>query len=356
MIPWVNPEAKLLIGMKEEEFNRKLAAVGNDEYLGDTSAFQLLYVFAFQGAALSLLTLFDKGVDLFSTTEFGINILHLAAAGGCENIVCLALDRGFDVNLKVKGGRGLTPLMFAARMGHKNIIALLVERGARVDATDNDGNSTLSHAAARGHEAVVCVLLDNGANVQFKNPDGWSALHYASNNGHAKVVETLIGHGADVNAIGSDGLSSLLRAINNNHTKAIRVLLQNCADPNLKSGEHEWTALGTAVWMGKEAIVQLIIDASVVDIDLEAKMGIAGRTALEIAVDKNLERSVRILVQKGADIRERDNSAEARSRNSYIRRLLEEAGNQGTVEPQQPSGGTERRWWERLSGQGSRRR
>jgi uncharacterized protein len=293
MIPWVNSEANFLIGVEEEEFNRKLEAVGNENYLGNSSTFQLHHVLAFQGAALSLLTLLDKGVDLLSKTEFGVNILHLAAAGGHEDMVGLALNRGIEINLAVEGGMRLTPLMLAARMGHENIVALLVKEGANIAVTDTGGNSALSHAAARAHDAAVGILLDNGAQVELKNSEGWSALHHASSKGHANVVQKLINHGADVNAMDSDGLSSLFRATTSGHADVVRLLLRSGANPNLKSSD-DWSPLGAAILMGHEGVVLAFVEAPQGSIDLEARMGASGRTALKIAVDKKFESLTRL--------------------------------------------------------------
>ena len=311
MIPWMTLEANSLIGIEEEEFNRRLAVVGNNEYLGNTSTFQLLHVFAFQGAALSLLILLDNGVDISSTTEFGVNILHLAAAGGSEEIVQLALDRGIGIDLKVAGGKGLTPLLFAARMGHAGIVALLLERSCSVDITDNDRNSALSHAAARGHERAVLVLLENGASTAFKDPKGWTALHHASSNGHSNVVETLIRYGAEVDAVDSDGLTGLFRAVLSGHAPTALVLLQHAANPNLKSRDQGWTPLIAAVWMEHGEVVQALLEYPAGNIDLEVRIETSGKTALMVAVDKKLARIVQILISKGANVSARDNNGDS---------------------------------------------
>ena len=361
MIPWAKSEANLLIEIGEEEFNKKLARVGGTDYLGNASTFQLLHVFAFQGAALSLLMLLDMGVDLFSTTQFGVNVLHLAAAGGSEDIVRLSLDRGFDVNLRVEGGKRLTPLMFAARMGHPIVVKLLLERGAEVDATDNDGNSILAHAAARGNESVVRILLDNGARTQCTNNKGCTALHHASHNGHAMVIEKLIKYGAEVNGVDLDGFSSLRNAIYNNHAQAVRALLEKGADPNLR-GSDGLTPLAASVYMNSEEVVRLLVIAP--GIDLEARVDGRGRTALKLAVDKMFPGVAQILVRGGADIWARDNSGESpvsRSRRSdypmrNIRKMLDEAISQesgaerygGQAEAAEP------RWWEKLGRRMSR--
>ena len=341
MIPWLDPESRLLIGMAEDEFTSKLGAVGNESYLGNSSSFQLFHIFAFQGSWLSLLTLLDKGVDIFSTTDFGINVLHLAAAGGHEGLVNILLNKGFKVDLKVEKGRGLTPLMFASCMGHANIVALLLENGADLKLTDNDDNSALCHAAARGHDSVAGILLDNGADPKFKNPEnGWSPLHHASHNGHAKVVKKLLKHGSDVNSLSLDGLSSLFRAAAGGYPEVVRLLLQNGADPNVKV-EDGWTPLGAAAWKDRVEVVQVLMESD--ELDMEARMGSTGRTALKIAVDLKLERITQLLLTKGADIWATDNCGESplssTRKNRYsshsIRRLLADAENQGGGQTQQ---------------------
>lgn len=302
MMPWVNPEASILIGIEEDEFNKRLLAVGNEEYLGNTSTFQLLHVFAFQGSTLSFLTLLDNGVNIFSTTEFGVNVLHLAAAGGAKDIVEIALERGISIDSKVESGKGLSALLFAARMGYAEIVSLLLDKGSRVDIADKDGNSALSHAASHGHESVVRVLLENSAAVALKNSEGWTALHHASSNGHTEVVARLIDHGAIIDATDSDGLSSLFRAAMCGHSSTVRLLLQNGADPNLKTLGEEWTPLLAAVWMGQEEVVQVLVEVSKDVIDLEARAGSSGKTALMIAVEGKFEKIVGILISHRADI------------------------------------------------------
>jgi ankyrin repeat protein len=295
MLPWTGPESKLVIDCTEDDFRKKLAEIGTKGYLGDCASFQLLHIFSFQGRPMSILILLDKGADLFATTDFGINALHLAAAGGDFDTVQFLLESGFDVNLQVKGGRQLFPLMFAARMGYEDVVKLLLERGADVNATDKYGNTALDHAVARQNEAIVKVLLHTGASTQQKNLDGWSPLHLAARSGDAAIVQMLLDYGAVVDATDSRGFSSLFRAVVRGHMEAVGILMRNGANPNLRS-EDGWSPFAAAIRVGNERVVAVLLDY---ESDLESKVGKTDRTPLQLAKDLKFDKIVTILTRKG---------------------------------------------------------
>ena len=63
---------------------------------------------------------------------------------------------------------GLTSLHTAAFAGHKALARLLIVNGAKVNAGNYDGNTPLQFAAANGHEHVVKLLLANRANAMTR--------------------------------------------------------------------------------------------------------------------------------------------------------------------------------------------
>ena len=60
-------------------------------------------------------------------------------------------------------------------------------------------------ASAEGEAAVVETLLDRGAALEARNDDGETALMWASRYDQATVVKILLNRGADINAPSGEG-------------------------------------------------------------------------------------------------------------------------------------------------------
>ncbi|MCU0535927.1 MAG: ankyrin repeat domain-containing protein, partial [Hydrococcus sp. Prado102] len=64
-------------------------------------------------------------------------------------------------------------LIQAVRSGNLNQVKLFLAQGAKIDATDPNGTSSLMYAAGRGDSESVKILLEAGASVnQPKQPHG----------------------------------------------------------------------------------------------------------------------------------------------------------------------------------------
>lgn len=64
-----------------------------------------------------------------------------------------------------------TPLPLATMNERETIVELLLEKGAKIEAKDEDGWTPLSWAAANRHEAIAKMLLDKGANIKSTDED-----------------------------------------------------------------------------------------------------------------------------------------------------------------------------------------
>jgi hypothetical protein len=117
--------------------------------------------------------------------------VHLAAYFGLEEAILTLLKNRCDPN--VKDNYGHTPLLWAARNGHKAVVKQLLDTG-KVDADSKDQHrqTPLLWAARNGHEAVVKLLLaTNGVDPNSKDSNGW-VLRVAARNLPQYVFDLLL--------------------------------------------------------------------------------------------------------------------------------------------------------------------
>ena len=90
-------------------------------------------------------------------------------------------------------------LIAAAFKGDTETVRLLLDKGANVNAKDEDGGTALMFASVNGHTDTVKMLLKRGANpnITAKSSSGTvSALIYAKRMGHEEIVNILKKAGA----------------------------------------------------------------------------------------------------------------------------------------------------------------
>jgi len=154
-------------------------------------------------------------------------LLDTAGKGDVRKVREL-LDRGADVNARDEDG--VTPLHYAAYYGFLDAARLLLDRGADVNARDEFGGTPLHYAAGSGHVNVVRLLLDRGADVNARDEDGVTPLHYAAYYGFLDAARLLLDRGADVNARAKYGVTPLYLAAREGHVDVARLLLERGAD------------------------------------------------------------------------------------------------------------------------------
>ncbi|XP_067653690.1 uncharacterized protein [Haliotis asinina] len=137
--------------------------------------------------------LVDRGADVSLVDKWGNNFLHWACYRGDLETVILSMN---VVDINSRGDYSKTPVMEAAREGHRDVVEFLVGRGADVSLVDRRGDNFLHYACIGGDLETVKLILDlNLVDINDRNNDGKTAADVARGR-HQRVVDLLVSRGA----------------------------------------------------------------------------------------------------------------------------------------------------------------
>jgi uncharacterized protein len=206
---------------------------------------------------MAITAFLDGGINVNAqSVPDGRTALISAAARGDLQVVKALVERGADVNVKdnkgytalnhaiearydevsevllnhpqldpnARGRNGVTTLMSYVWRERKDAVQKLLDRGADVNAQDNDGDAALHGAAQSGNVEIVDMLIAKGANLNLKNKQGGTPLMWAAVFGHEDAARRLLERGADPSLKDADGLTARDWAIRNKRDKLVALL------------------------------------------------------------------------------------------------------------------------------------
>jgi ankyrin repeat protein len=202
-------------------------------------------------------SLSDKSAPFEATAQ----LMNAVQYDGSPEAVKLLLDKGANVN--AKDNEGWHPLQHAAKRGNLEIVKLLLEKGADVNATNGGGGTALVSAAYRGYTDIAKLLVERGANVNTKENDQTTPLMWAARAGQTNSVVLLLNNGADINATNWSGDTILMTAVGDGKIDVVRLLLAKGANVNVENFLGR-SALDEAKQNGNTAIVQLLLNTGAI--------------------------------------------------------------------------------------------
>lgn len=281
---------------------------------------EALFLAAGEGHATTVQMLLDNGAEVDAQDWLGSTAMDFAAPGGYEKTVRVLLQHGARLDLRDKqensvlhwavpheamvglllehgadanaqNERQQTPLSWVARDGPITVAKMLLENGGDLSITDKFGCTALHGAALGDREDILRLLLDHGANPCTKDKDGWTAMHVAALRHNTELIAVLSEKVDDADAI-LDWV-----AVQQQDAKK-RALLQRMLEDKAE-GSNVMTGLRLAVQEKQLTRLKIFIEKGA---DVDEKEAVGGWTALIIAADQGYEAAVNLLLQKGADV------------------------------------------------------
>jgi ankyrin repeat protein len=314
------------------------------EHCADTKSSDLSGLTALELAAINgfenIVQLLTNHDNIQTETQVGylqLARLHTAVKNDNGTLVqSLLMDIPFDSKCSVFLGRKI--LTQAAANRNLTLVELLLEKLSDMEEDDYYEQTLFRSAADIDHIAMLVPLLNKGANIETRSSLNYSrtALHIAARAKNHPAVQLLLERGADVNAIDDLGWTSLMSAAQTGCEKSVNLMLQYKALTEVKAVSSGRTALCIAATYGYDVIVRLLLEHGA-EVEAVNKAGGAvlhcvtfrghltvmevllvqghanvdaqdssGQTPLMLAAVGGEYQAVRMLVQKGADVKLKD--------------------------------------------------
>jgi uncharacterized protein len=100
----------------------------------------------------------DLQMSITTRSIFGDYPIHAVALWQDKEGVEILLKHGADINSI--GDNAETPIYGALKPGNEEFLRFMIDRGARIDVRNNDGDTPADLARALGHEDIA-NFLDN---------------------------------------------------------------------------------------------------------------------------------------------------------------------------------------------------
>ncbi len=143
------------------------------------------------------------------------------------------LFNGTDPNQRSQNG--LTPIIYAAKIGDKQAIEILLNYKADINLYDISGATALHYSARLGSLEISKLLLESQININKQDFLGKTALMRSLQNNHSEIALEILKYKPDLLLKNSTGKNSLEVAIEYNQTNFLNYSIKTKEINNLET-------------------------------------------------------------------------------------------------------------------------
>jgi ankyrin repeat protein len=199
--------------------------------------------------------------------------------------------------------QGDTPLMLAAKDGHRSLLEALLDAGADVNASNRVGLTAIFYAVNHGQADAARLLVSRGAslapNIRGESPllaacttQQHSAIKHL--NARLHCVQAILSACDNVNHV--QGYRALMAAAAGNYCEIVSELIAAGAPPSQPGGAASTSDLIVpCLGCSNRVVVDMLVGAG-------ANINVSGSTALFIAAQSRVDTHVRYLLVLGSAV------------------------------------------------------
>ncbi len=243
------------------EYIRYLVQMGADVNARNKNGDSVLFISVQKNRRDAGDLLLEKNADIFATNTQNNSPLRVALTQGGEIQDWLINSK----TLNSTDGSGNTPLHYAAEWHLNDAIISLIQKGAKVDVKNANGESAVYSAVKGGDDSpsTVNILVNNGVVIDSKDKLGRdnlgnTPLHAAVKWNAFNTAKTLIALGVDVDAQNLSGKTALSDACRSAKKDMAILLIRSGADINSTDATGR-TVLMDAISSNNEEMVRLLL-------------------------------------------------------------------------------------------------
>ncbi|KAF9895127.1 hypothetical protein FE257_000029 [Aspergillus nanangensis] len=202
------------------------------------------------------------------------------------------------------------PLHVASQAGFAVYTKHLLARGENPNLLDCRGRAPATLACMNGHSETLATLHDHGATLTTEDNDGLTAIHYAAKGNHVECLRRLLKTsaegilrkakpGRDRQLWGYDdhlGKSPMQYACELGNTASVSLLLQHLTPDTRRSAIPHWASR-----FGRTETLQTLLNYAEIVANVNKKDA-DGNTALFLAACGSFPKTMRLLLNHGADV------------------------------------------------------